>query len=400
MAPECPWPADNGLRNHGLGMIRSLGRISELSVIGYSSGAGETARWAALAEREKFALLSAPRKATGLRLRWNQVRGLTRLRPLTCSAFQVEAGRRAIALAVSQARLAGRPFDLIAFEMFWTCLNAPGGLPARTLLFPVDGYGLYWRRMRRVCPGWMSAARCSYLSAAFDRMESRDYPAMNLVATVAPADAESIARSYRGQIGVIPVPLARGIPPESRARVRLGGADPISILVAGFFENEAIATDTKRFLHSWTPRRDAELIVWGRGALKAGLGEAAQRAGARLVEWVDDPQTLLDRATVYVYPQRFACGVQTKVQEAMAAALCVVAGRDTLEPLGARDGVHALQADTPETAASNLQSRLESDPRLLETMGAAARDLARAEFTVDAVSRKLSSLLGWCLATS
>lgn len=393
VSPECPWPADTGLRNHGIGMIRSLALLSDLSVIGYSADAEEAWRWGRLAQQEQFSLLATPRRASGFALRWNQVRCLLRRQPLSCSPFRVASARAAVTEAVSAARRANRAFDLLAYEMFWTGLNGPPDLGVRTMLFPVDGYGLYWRRMGKVCQGWTNRARCRYLAAAFDRMEKAEYRRIDIVATVAQPDAESIRRRYRGTTVVVPVPLARGI----QAKGGSPSVGPTRILLGGFFKNEAIANDMKRFLSAWQPRRDADLVVWGRGAVGAGLEAPARRADARIVEWVENPQSMLDSAAVYVYPQRFTCGIQTKVQEAMAAGLCVIANRDTLDAVGARDGIEALQANGPEAAAKTLAGALDRGAHELPLLGAAARAHAAREFSVEAVALKLRGILGWAV---
>jgi glycosyltransferase involved in cell wall biosynthesis len=232
------------------------------------------------------------------------------------------------------------------------------------------------------------------LARSFDRMERRDYGIHDLIVTVAEADAASIRECYSGTLAAIPVPLARGVPPASAPKS--GG--PLRALLGGFFENEAIASDMKRFLAAWRVSggvEGVELCVWGRGAVRAGLAPFAAQAGARILEWVPRPQQLLDSASIYVYPQRFACGVQTKIQEAMAAGLCVIAGRDTLEPVGARDGIEAIRAEGPEEAAASLERAAKRGLASLTSIGQNARALAAREFTVEAVSAKLAALLGW-----
>jgi len=392
IAHECPWPADIGLKNHLLHMIRQFQRIGELHVFGYYLRPGDRARWESFAVSEGFTLVGLEPMLDGARLRRRQAACLLRGRPLVEARYDTAPAGRAVAGALAAAGQSGQPFDWVAYELFPTMLRLPEGSP-RQLLFPVDSYSLYYSRMREQASGLGEWVRASYLAWACGRAERKRYGAADVMATVAPADAQALARQVPGaRIEVVPVPaegrLAR-LPFRGRARRP-------RVLVCGYYGMPTIARDTGLFLDAWRKPGAAfehELVVWGRGAAAAGLARRVHALGGQILEWAPDYDATLAAGDIYVYPQRFACGVQTKVQQAMTAGLAVVAGPAVLGALGARGGEEAYAADDPAAAAAALAELLAQGPGEIDRIGAAGARLMREKFSENSIEDRLRRIL-------
>jgi glycosyltransferase involved in cell wall biosynthesis len=377
------------LKNHLIQVIEAWAPACELTVFGFYFTAAESRRWQEFAGRAGFEIGGLAPVREGLALRLAQAAALAGLRPLAEARYRDAGVLDAVQRLVTAAEDRGQPFDWVAHEVFHTLL--PLAFRARTqrLLFPVDSYSLYYSRMERLASGPVEWLRSRYLSEACWRLE-RSYRNLDRIVTVAEPDAAEFRRLLPGQrIDVVPVAV------EARRRRQGGGLARPRILVTGYLGIPTIARDTRLFLETWAAQEPppAELIVWGRGGQRAGLDRLAREAGAEMVEWVDDYDEFLASGDVYVYPQRFACGVQTKVQQAMVAGLPVIAGPDVLGPLGARHAVEAWSVDGPENAARDLAKLLRDRPRL-ERIGAAAASLMDRQFSPRLIHAKLREVIG------
>ena len=74
---------------------------------------------------------------------------------------------------------------------------------------------------------------------------------------------------------------------------------------------------------------------------------------AEITGEVESVQPYLEKAAVFCAPLRLAFGVQTKILEAMAAGIPVVATKKILNGLKARDGKDILCADSAEEFAEH-----------------------------------------------
>jgi glycosyltransferase involved in cell wall biosynthesis len=392
IAPECPWPADIGLKTHLWHVIQAWTGAVELTVFGFYHTGEERRRWASFAARQGFRLGGLAPVQQGRAWRWGQARCLGTGRPLVEARYASRQARQEVQALVSSAEAAGSPFAWVAFEVFHTLMPLQFGAPTRQLLFPVDSYTLYYARMHQQASSLGEWLRTGYLRWVCERMERRRYGGMDRIVTVAAPDASALRRLLPdAPVEVVPVPAA-----AVAERVASGPKQRPRVLVAGYFGIPTIARDTELFLQAWRElpaRPEAELIVWGRGSNRAQMEAACQAAGARLVEWVDNYEEFLASGDLYVYPQRFACGVQTKVQQAMRAGLAVMAVPEVLAPLGARHGSEGWQIQHPRQAAAELAALLPQGPRW-ERLGTGAAALMEREFSPERIHAQLRALVG------
>lgn len=374
VAPHCPEPADMGIKTHLGFVLRSLAAEHTVEVIGFASSGSERLNWQRIASEWGFRLREVIALETGWGLWRERWRAVLAAEPVGMAHYR--ASRAAIALSEA---LAGRP-DWVIYDYYPT-LQSPTGV--RSLLLPVDCYSLYYRRLSRTEPSWLGRLKAGWLSRCFARWEARVYPRLTAVAPVGQVDAAELRRlAPAAKIHVLPVAAQ-----ASRSRVARPG---LRVLVCGAFWMPAVAADAIEFLSHWKPE-PVELVVWGRQAPEA-LRQAALAAGGTYVDWVEDYDEFLARGDIYVYPQRAAAGLQTKVQQAMAAGLAVVAAPEILEALEVDSDLPAFAA---ATAAGMAAAALDfvRDPRRLEATGAAAREHIARHFSPEIVRATLNQIL-------
>ena len=114
----------------------------------------------------------------------------------------------------------------------------------------------------------------------------------------------------------------------------------------------------------------------------------SQREGVNLIGQVKDIRIHLDSAGVFVSPIRYGAGIKTKVLEAMANGLPVVATRKGIEGIYARDGEEVLISDSPRGFAERV-IRLLFDSKLREKLSQNARRLVEERYDFSKIAEQL-----------
>ena len=377
IAPHCPSPADMGIKTHLAFVLRSLAAQHTVEVVGFFASPSEHSEWRRIQREWGFRIRELIPLRRGLGLAVERARALATGEPIGVAHYRGPQFSRALAKALST-----NP-DWVIYDYYPTCEAQSLSRQIPSLLLPVDCYSLYYRRLSRSAPGWVGRWKAGWLSRRFARWEARVYPQLTAVAPVGQVDAAELRRlAPSANIQVLPVasPTLRSHKPGVIPRVLVGGA----------FWMPAVAADAIAFLKHWRPA-PAELVVWGRGAPPA-LRTATVAAGGTYVDWVDDYDAFLASGDIYVYPQRAAAGLQTKVQQAMSAGLAVVAAPEILEALEVDSDWPAVGVQgAAAMAAATLD--LVRDPRRREATGAAAREHINQHFAPELVHATLTRLL-------
>lgn len=121
-----------------------------------------------------------------------------------------------------------------------------------------------------------------------------------------------------------------------------------------------------------------KLSIVGRSPAPEVLALAG-RPGVEVTGPVEDVGRYLDRAAVFAAPLRSGLGLRTKILEAFAHGVPVVATRRACEGIPAGDGREVLLAETPAEFAARIKELLEDAPRAA-AMGERARRLAAERY--------------------
>lgn len=397
LLPESPCPPDLGPKHHTMGVLRVAAERLEAHVAGFYRGERGRARWDALREALPGLRVEAvfpeaegrPRALAGLR-------SLALLRPFVLRGFQSPSFRNWLATHLRSARYDVVHVDDFRLAHVWPILE---GTPS--VLVPYDAFSLKFLRAFRTARSAKRKLVEYYGHRAFLRMERRVYRHFNLVAPVSRIDAEWLRRldpDLRLRVMEIPVgdkyldQATPGRPTSERPHV----------IVTGTFSAEGVARGGAAFLRHVVPGLRAavpgvRVTIWGRDPAPEMSAALRETAGVDTLGWVDDTAyasdyvTMLRSGWVYAYPQECGAGIQTKVQQAMALGLPVVARPVSLDPLGVESGTHAI-ACTTEEAMTEAIVRLLRDDASRARIGEAAHRHMREHFGLKTLQAKLTAI--------
>lgn len=221
------------------------------------------------------------------------------------------------------------------------------------------------------------------------------YPRFRHFAVVSRQAKEWVDSRYPGKdVFVSPVgyePPSGGQPSPASARVK---NRIIFTGDMGFAPNEEAAL---RFITRIFPLvkkkvPGAVFRVAGRNPSARLLAAAAAVPGAEMAGAVKDMRAELDLAEVFAAPISGGAGMRTKLVEAFAAGLPVVATPRALEGLEAEPGVHALTAEEDAEFAERVAEVLK-DPELSARLASAAAGLVGERYRWDMVADSLLAKL-------
>lgn len=216
------------------------------------------------------------------------------------------------------------------------------------------------------------------------------------VIMISDIDTQAVRRVSGGCNNV--TTIAMGIPPflEQPLRRRNGPRRP-GVVFWGNLAFPPNAQAMRFFLEKvYEPYLAVAGVEWcivGRGA-EPWLEAAARRYPAiRVTGFVEDLYSLVTEYRVTINPMVSGGGIKNKVLEALALEMAVVSTPLGMESIaGAVNGLHYVEASTPEAMAESVLALLK-DPARCETLGSNARRLILAQHTWEHVGRKLRSVV-------
>ncbi|QBQ98359.1 methyltransferase domain-containing protein [Paraburkholderia pallida] len=137
---------------------------------------------------------------------------------------------------------------------------------------------------------------------------------------------------------------------------------------------------------------DLELQVVGSNVTPDIAALDAPQSGVRIVGFVEDLSSILDRIRLSVAPLRFGAGVKGKVVSSLLHGVPCVLSKVASEGMGLVAGEHILEGDSAQHIADEIV-RLHEDRELWQRIADAGYHAALAEFSVLTVAECFKSLL-------
>ena len=126
------------------------------------------------------------------------------------------------------------------------------------------------------------------------------------------------------------------------------------------------------------------------GAAPAPLRAGLEHPSVRFLGYVPDVNEELCKSQVFFAPIVSGTGIKTKVLEAMACGLPLIALPAGLSGLAGQNGRDYLLADDPAGFVEQFV-RVRDDPNLARTLGRAGRQLAIGSYSIEAATRVLGA---------
>ena len=138
-------------------------------------------------------------------------------------------------------------------------------------------------------------------------------------------------------------------------------------------------------------RADASMSVVGRAPPERLVTRSQSIENFEFTGFVDDVRPYIRRASAYVIPLRVGGGTRLKVFEALASGCPVISTAIGVEGLGLTDGVHYLNAETPEDFAA-ATCRVLDDRALGDRIARAGRQYVEENASNAIVARRFEAI--------
>ena len=388
--PQPVYPADTGPKHHTFGLAKHMSTRAECHFVGFAHGPTDREQWGELERvlpNSSVEMVVDARAGAG-RIASRLGRFVTG-RPVSPATFESGELRRWLRHAAATGG-----YDLVHFDTFNLTSYRKECASLPTVLAPTDAFSMGMRRAYDAVSSPAGRLSHAWKAWAYFRHERSVYHRFTKVCPVSAVDLAYLQRiDPRIDGEVVEIPLGDEFLGELPAPP--ADVEP-HVLCSGFLFNEAIASGVLEFLREVHPRLRAEnpsirVSVWGSDPHRSLADTLKRERTVRHAGWVEDYREFLASASVYVYPQRSGSGIQTKVQQAMALGVPVVARAHVLEAIGAEHRIHAIAAEGNEEMANAILTLLR-DPAERTRIGLAGAKFVRSRFDPEVVGRRLEGV--------
>lgn len=386
LAPQLPWPPNQGTALRNLNLIRVLAARHAVHLVCFGEEAadrGPLPDWGVA-----VTLVPAPPPRPFLRRLWELPTQPTPdlLRRLASPAMDRCLAGLAETLAGQMDVLQVEGIEMAPFGISLHRQLARRGAAPRLIYDAHNAEWILqdraWRADLKRGPSGLPGVLYSLLQTAkLRRYERRLLRAADAVVAVSAADAD-VLRTLAP--GVAPVVVPNGVDTEVYRPDPTIAADPDLVVFTGKMDFRPNIDGMAWFCEGVWPlaralRPTLRLAIVGRDPVPRVRALASAATGIEVTGAVEDVRPYIARAGIVVVPLRVGGGTRLKVLEAMAAGKAIVATRLGAEGLDLVDDREALLADEPEAMARAIVVLAGDGARRAE-LGRAARVRAERDY--------------------
>ena len=384
LTARLPYPPREGHQLRAWHILRTLAGAHEISLLSFVRKDDEPECCGPLREMlVHFETFSIPAQESGRQLAFAAAKGLCGARPFVAEKY-TSARMRLRASALASA------VDLVHVDMLplMSLVGSPG-VPVVLNAHNVEHVLLRQRAV--VEPHWPQRLFLRTQVAKLQAYERDACRRANHILACSQDDADSLA-ALAPETPVSVVPNGVDVERNRPAAAAIADHPPRLVFVGqmGWFPNRDGA---QWFVDEILPRilavrPDTEFVLVGNSQ---GLRvPAALRAHVHLPGFVEDLESALHDADVYVVPLRSGSGTRLKVLEAMAFGKPIVTTHIGSQGIELEPGAEALFADRPEDFAAAVL-RLIANPHEAARLGSAARAKAQLLYDWNTIGRQVVS---------
>ncbi len=286
--------------------------------------------------------------------------------------------------------LASDEFDVVQVEFSQMGVFGFRRSPSRRPLFVLDEHNIEYSLIERTAQAAETLDRKLYATLNWKKLRTEEHAAWRAFDGVA-LTSKNDERMLLNDIPSIRTAVVPNAVDLEQFRPNETPLEPKTLLFFGAMNYHPNIDGVGHFIDETFPLIRAKcpgvrLQVIGQAPPDSIRAKAA--ADVEILGFVDDPRTYLDRATVVVVPLRIGGGTRFKIVEAMAKGKAIVSTTLGAEGLDVEHEKNALLADDPQTFAREVE-RLLADPKLVESLGRAARLRAEQSYGWEAAVDRL-----------
>jgi polysaccharide biosynthesis protein PslH len=389
LANRVPYPIRDGQARRSYHVLKGLAEAHDVHLLALYQTPEEAAR-DTLQHLRQFCthveFLPAPPKTPGVQMALRLLRSLVSRDPYTVWRHYSTEYR-----ALVKTTLATSAFDVVHCDilpMVYALRDVRG--PLRVLTDHDVSY-LKAERLARQRRNPLLRLLMSYEATKLKRLEQTVLAGVDLGIAVSETDKRTLeALSPGTRLAVV----ENGVDVDAFCPASVP-VDPDMVVWVGGFNQDANYEAIQFFLKKVHPavRRAhprVRLVLVGGGSdrLKAAV---AGDPSVELTGAVEDPNSILVRAAVFIAPILSGSGTKLKVLEAMAAGKAIVSTSVGMEGIDGVDGEHYVLADTPDSFAAGVIHLLACSS-VREQLALKARQLAEEKYDWRLICEKMNRL--------
>jgi hypothetical protein len=390
---ESPFPSQWGPHVHYNSLLKAACNWADCGVVGFWRGESGLARWQEFArEYPQVTVHNLFPENTGIARMRHRANALLEGCPLGLGDFINPAANSVVKRVIEE-----HSYDVTILSVHKLLYLREAASQKPVVLIPFDAHSMAYHRGYKSTTSLTERLRFYFAYLAFRNMEKHRYRQFTLVAPVSGVDCRWLRAGCSG-INLQELPIAIEDSYFANRQYADETAQTVHLVCGGVYATTVISDAIVSFCVDSYPQLKRKypqlrVTVWGRGDAPEKLRRCLEsHPEIRSLTWSNDYLREVAQADIYLYPQQFASGIQTKVQHLMAAGIPVVARRETLEPLGVEHGKSGFIFDSAESLTSALSLLIER-PELREAIGLEGRERMLRHYSMQTVSQVFKSML-------
>jgi glycosyltransferase involved in cell wall biosynthesis len=376
--PEAPFPKNWGPRNYGYNILQAASLFADVDVVGFYFDDEGFSRWQSFADSCSFC---RDIKYFKINRKNNKFKWLFFNLKTVLEYDQEE-------VSCIANKFLGKKYDIVHIDRFIISFLGKN-ITCKKLISPHDCYSLNSFRSF-LCSSVIFKFIYIYRFFSYLKLERINYKYFDLIMAVSHVDADYLRRiNKKNVVETIGIPVG-----DDFLMAKWKGLEnkKIRIIVCGAAYIDPIANCIYEFLYNFSEKLyqkfdDIEIIVWSK-QITSNLDKLIKvNKKISILKWVDNYIETLQESSVYVYPQRCSSGIQTKVQEAMAIGVPVVAMKNVMDPLKVKHKVNGYICTSYEEMFEGILEIL-NDKDFAKKISSNSKDHMKNNFSIYNVSKK------------
>jgi glycosyltransferase involved in cell wall biosynthesis len=387
-----PFPVTNGRRAKSYSMLAALSGIHTCYVLAFGNKGEDLTRCTSEKSLSKVIFVDVlprvGRVKTAIRKAWNLAQGV----PPSFASYRnrqfVEKAREVI----NRCAIDAICYDMVNMAQFIDDLPAlpsvhtPNDATSRNYFLLLGEQRSLWRRV------YMR------LSARFLRFyETRNYHRFSRIHVGSRESADYLTGldpRLATALRVIPLSVGPGFFQELSPVIGANaGKTTRQLLSSGNISNPGVLNGLLDFLDTgWEKVAQAfpglRFVILTGGYLPPALEFYKQRfSGMEIIPWVEDYRDVLVQSDIFIAPDRTGPGPKTRIMQALAAGIPVVALKAALEGIPYENGIHLYECESAEEMGQRVVELLASEEKR-SNMSANARRRGQSLYASEVVARQ------------
>ena len=296
---------------------------------------------------------------------------------------------------VKWLNLNSHKYDLIHFDMFLVSpyINSVKNKPS--LLVSSDSYSLAANLALKNINKLTDKIFIYFYMILFQNLEKNFYKKFSKIICVSNIDKDYL-KEYLKIKNIISI----GIPISNRLKKReikhykkiIKNISETKLLITGNLNHPLISQNIASFIKNILPiimikYPYIQTIILGKNPTYLLKNLIKKSLNVKHIDFVDDYFDYLDNDWIYIYPQKCATGLQTKLQQALASGLPVIAYEISYGGLNLTYGKNAFKVHNEKDFLEYIDKLL-SNPSLRINLGKNATKYINSNFSIEKIGAK------------